>query len=131
MISKIEYANKQSYEGETVDNQRSGKGTFYYGDGTKLDASWIDGLPDGDSKFTDNKGKVSEFVWKMGVRKNSRATKNIKFKQPVTLEEQKAREEDTASMDLLVEYVEMKSQPSKKFMQKVEQYFKLEKAVNK
>ncbi len=61
------WANGERYEGSFKSNQRSGKGTMFWNNGTKYSGKWKNNLQHGKGKKWEKDGTVVEGVWQNGT----------------------------------------------------------------
>ena len=63
--------SKEKYEGEWIDNQKSGIGTMYYEDGGKYKGFWENGRRHGEGVFNYANGDVYSGWWRFGEKEGT------------------------------------------------------------
>lgn len=62
------YNQSTKYEGNFVDGQREGKGTYYFGDGRSWEGEWYVNLQNGEGVYRNESGQKETGLWRMGQR---------------------------------------------------------------
>ena len=66
-IAFFRHSSIHRYEGEFVDHQRDGQGTYMFADGEKYEGSWKDDKRNGSGTYTFANGGEYEGMWKDGI----------------------------------------------------------------
>ena len=59
----INIVNNEKYEGQYLDNEKHGLGTFFYKYGDKYSGEWVNGNKHGNGTFTFQNGTLIEGKW--------------------------------------------------------------------
>lgn len=73
---KYYFKSKERYEGDFRNGKFDGQGTMYYPDGAYYTGGWKENRKNGQGKFVDTQGKVTQGTWAMGKLINTTASAN-------------------------------------------------------